>query len=443
MQKLKMRSLIQEVFGKEVKFAIGCTEVAAIGLVCSLALNAALENFKGGLKLKRKIEAKDAKKIKSVLLTLDPYLIKNAVGAGVPRSSGECGIKSAAALGLFGDPSRKLFIFDSVDENYARLVKQLGKTIRVQMKEVGNVPEIYAEAMIETANGWGRAVIQKEHENVVLVESNSGCYLKAKEAQKGSVEEYKEAFKGLTLGDIIDYVGCLPDGIRAIVKKGIDSVRDLSAEGLKRPLGIGVGYALRDDTEEIKNFIKMRTTSAIDSRMFGVPKPCVSVAGSGNQGIMTTMPINAYAEKVGLDEELLVCSVALSYLITIYASYYSSYLSAVCGLGSKAGVGSSAGLAYYASKGERGVVEMAIQNFIASIPGMVCDGAKYSCAIKGAIATDAVYQSVQLALKNREPPYENGILGKNVEESISNLGKIMKGAQPLNQTIVEIIKKRI
>jgi len=432
-----MQSLINEAFDREVKCAVGCTEVATIGLVSSLALNTAMDNLDEDFRPKRRIKAKWVREINNILLTLDPFLFKNAADAGIPWSDGGRGIKLAATLGLFGDPSRKLQIFDSVSENHLKLARKLEKTVRVRIKDSIDELGIYVEAKIETEKRWGRAIVQHDHDNIVLVESNRGCYFKAGATQRGR-EGYREAFKELAVKDLIDYVDHLPTQIKAIVKKGIKLVKDLSDEGLKKSLGIGVGHALEDGADDIKTYIKIRTASAIDARMFGVPKPSVVVAGSGNQGIMTTMPICAYSERSGMDEDLLVRSIALFYLVTIYISCHSSYLGAVCGLGSKAGAGASAGLAYYMSNGDGGAVKKAIKNFVAGIPGMICDGGKYSCALKGAIATDAVYQSVQLALKNRETPH-SGILGKDVEESIRNLGKIIKGARPLNNLIVEIV----
>jgi len=205
-------------------------------------------------------------------------------------------------------------------------------------------------------------------------------------------------------------------------------------------MGMGVGYALKNG--DTRAWIRARTASACDARMFGSPNPSMAVAGSGNQGITSTMPIYAYAERNKMDEDLLIRSVALSYLVTIYATYHSSYLSAMCGCATKAGIGSSAGLAYYISRGDKGVVKRAIQNFIADIPGIICDGGKYSCALKLATISDAIHQSALLALHNKEPPYTNGILERNAEGSIRNLGEIFKAVKPAQKAIVEIISKK-
>jgi L-cysteine desulfidase len=438
-KKLKTRSLITEIFEKEVKTAIGCTEIATVGLVSSLAFNAALDNLSKDLKPVGKIELKDVNRINSIFLTIDPYLFKNAADVGIPHTNGERGIRLAATLGLFGDPDRGLQIFDSVSEKRSRVARELEKSVRIKIKSKWEKPDVYAEAKIKMGGAWGRAIIQHEHDKVVLVESDNRRFFKGGASERKGIEECKRAFRELTVDDLVDYVAELPEEIKIIVRNGIKLVRELSEEGLKKPLGMGVGYALRNSGADTKNLIKVRTASAIDARMFGSPNPSIVVAGSGNHGITTTMPIYVYAEKNRMDEDLLSRSVALSYLVTIYASYHSSYLCAICGLGSKAGAGSSAGLAYYMSRGDRKVVKRAIQNFIANIPSMICDGGKYSCALKGATAGDAIYQSALLALENKEPPRKNGILGKTVEESIMNLCEVVIGMQPLNKIIVRML----
>lgn len=375
-----------------------------------------------------------------ILLSLDPYLFKNAADAGIPMTDGERGIKLAAVLGMFGNPRKGLQILDSVSKEHLKMARELERFVHIQIKSKWEKAVIYAEAKIEMKKDvWGRAIVQHEHDKIVLVESNKRCFFKGNASERESTQKHMKAFKNLTIDDLIDYVANLPNEIKTIVERGIELVKDISEEGLKKPLGIGVGHVLRENDSDTKTLVKARTASAIDARMFGSSRPSIVVAGSGNQGIVATMPIYVYAKKNKMDEDLLTRSVALSYLVTIYMSYHSSYLCAICGLGFKAGVGSSAGLAYYMSSGNKKVVKRAIQNFIANLPGMICDGGKYSCALKGATASDAIYQSALLASKNKEPPYRNGILGKNVEDSIKNLGEIIKAAQPLNKIIVRIL----
>ncbi|MGQ9788715.1 MAG: L-serine ammonia-lyase, iron-sulfur-dependent, subunit alpha [Candidatus Hadarchaeaceae archaeon] len=434
--KLKTRSLITKIFKKEIKTAIGCTEIATVGLASSLAFNAALDNLGKDFKPVGKIDVKKANRINSILLTVDPYLFKNAVNVGIPHTNGRRGIRLAAALGLFGNPSRGLQIFDSVSEKRLSLARELEECVQIKIKSKWERPDLYAEVKIKMKGAWGRARIQHEHDKVVLVESENGTLFKGLANERKGVEECKRAFRELTVVDFINYVAELPDEIKIIVQNGIKLVRNLSEEGLKKPLGMGVGYVLRNSSSDTKNLIKVRTASAIDARMFGSPFPSIVVAGSGNHGITTTVPIDVYAEKERADEDLLSRSVALSYLVAIYVTYHSNYLSSICGLGFKAGAGSSAGLAYYMSKGDRKVVKRAIQNLIANALVMICDGGKYSCALKGATAGDAIYQSALLALKNEEPPHKNGMLGKTVEESIIDLGKFVRRMQPLNKIIV-------
>jgi L-cysteine desulfidase len=177
-KKIKVKSLITEVFKKEVKTAMGCTEIATIGLVSSLAFNAALDNLSKDLKPVGKIELKNFNRINNIFLTLDPYLFKNAFDVGIPHTNGGRGIKSAATLGLFGDPSMGLQIFDFVSEEHLKVARGLEKYVRIKIKKKWEKQDVYAEAKIKTKGTLGLAIVKHEHDRVVLVESDSKRFFK-------------------------------------------------------------------------------------------------------------------------------------------------------------------------------------------------------------------------------------------------------------------------
>jgi L-cysteine desulfidase len=230
-----------------------------------------------------------------------------------------------------------------------------------------------------------------------------------------------------------------------IVNEGIRVNTELSNAGLEKEIGIGTGYLLHRSSigsDDLATYIKARTAAAADCRMFGLLLPAMSVAGSGNHGIMATMPIVGYAEKRGINKDLLIEAVTLSYLVTIYATYHSSFLSAACGCATKAGTGAASGLAYYMCNRDNSCCKRSIQNFIANTPGMLCDGAKYGCSLKLATAADAALQSALLAFYHKEVPYTNGILGKSAEESIRNMGEVIKNTMSLDKTILRIMNRK-
>ncbi len=206
---------------------------------------------------------------------------------------------------------------------------------------------------------------------------------------------------------------------------------------------MGVGYRLYRyalEVNELASYLSAKTAAAVDVRMSGALYPIMSVAGSGNHGIISTVPLAAYSEKTDNDRDLLVRSVTLSMLLTIYSTYYVGYLSPACGCATKAGVGITAGLAYYMSNGDADAVKRSIKNFVAGIPGVICDGAKATCAIKLAAITCSAFQSALTANMNMTAP-NFGIVGKTPEESIKNMAKTISAMKNIDAVIIDQILK--
>lgn len=441
-------ALMTRVLRREVCPSLGCTEPAAVGIAVSLAFNAAINNLEG-IKVKQHAKLDDILKIREIQVKMDRNVFKNSADVGIPNSGGRRGLKTAIIMSLLGDPERSLMIFESVKPEAFQLINILADRVNISIEDTwSGESELYIEAIVTTEKGYGRAIIKHTHTNVVLVESNKGVlYKREEQGCQGENTIYRDEaeFKKLKIADLIEYVEQMPKEASQIVNNGIELNTKLSDAGLERPIGIGVGYYMQKGaSRNIISYLMARTAAAVDARMYGLPIPAMAVAGSGNQGIMATMPIVGYAERVSeSDKNLLIKAVGLSYLLTIYTTYYSSYLSAVCGCATKAGVGASAGLAYYISGGNEECCKRAIQNFIADTTGIVCDGAKYSCSLKIATAACAVYKAAVLAVEGKEPPYTNGILGRSVEESIKNLGIVIKSMIPVDRTIVELMMEKM
>jgi L-cysteine desulfidase len=168
----------------------------------------------------------------------------------------------------------------------------------------------------------------------------------------------------------------------------------------------------------------------------------MACAGSGNQGLVATLPIMAVAERVGWRNEELVEAIALSYLISCYSTYFSGYVSALCGLAIKAGLGATAGITYYLG-GNVKQIGSAIKNMAGDVTGILCDGAKVGCAIKALTIAGATVQSAMLALKGVELSSRDGIVDKTPEETIKNIGKISKAMIKADKNIIKILNNKI
>ncbi|HSQ34281.1 MAG TPA: L-serine ammonia-lyase, iron-sulfur-dependent, subunit alpha, partial [Peptostreptococcaceae bacterium] len=210
---------------------------------------------------------------------------------------------------------------------------------------------------------------------------------------------------------------------------------------LDKKIGIGVGYGIKKSIEDgligddLINSAMMLTAAASDARMAGIKMPVMSSNGSGNHGITAIVPIIAYNKKYPQSKEKIAKSLAISHLITAYIKNYTGRLSAVCGCGVAASTGAAAAITWLMG-GSYTQIEGSIENMIANLSGMICDGAKSGCALKLASAASAAVQSAIIAKYYCIVPPLNGIVGNKVEESIRNLGKVSSQGMTITDEII-------
>jgi L-cysteine desulfidase len=197
------------------------------------------------------------------------------------------------------------------------------------------------------------------------------------------------------------------------------------------------------ETGDIYAYVKARAMGACDARMYGEPLPTWSVAGSGDHGIMCNMPLIAFAERTNTDEEKLLKAIALSTILTIYVAYNSSYISPTCGLASKVGIGATAGFTYLMTDGNPSAIKASVQNYIATVAGMICDGANAGCALKLGAVTDATLQSAFMAKEGCVVPHSEGILGETAEESIRNMAEVAIAPTGFDDFVIKILVNRL
>lgn len=176
--------------------------------------------------------------------------------------------------------------------------------------------------------------------------------------------------------------------------------------------------------------------------MSGYPIEIMSSAGSGNQGITATIPIVVYANAHLIDEERTIRALALSHLVTMYLTMHMGYLSAFCGVAIKAGIGAACGLTYLMGGTEEDI-ERTVKIMAATLTGMICDGAKAVCALKGSTAAERATQAAQLSMKKVEVPDDNGVLGSTADETIANLAYLNRSMEPVDRDIIQIMVGKI
>ena len=410
------RKQIIDLIKKEVIPAIGCTEPIAVALCVAKAAETL------GMK-PEKIE---------VLLSAN--ILKNAMGVGIPGTD-MVGLPIAVALGaLIGRSEYQLEVLrdctpEAVEQGKLFIAE---KRICISLKE-DITEKLYIEVICTAGSQKATAVIAGGHTTFVYIATDEKVLL---DKQQTANEEEEDASLELNLRKVYDFALTSPlDEIRFI----LDTARLNKAaaeQAFKGNYGHSLGKMLRGTYEHkvmgdsVFSHILSYTSAACDARMAGAMIPVMSNSGSGNQGISATLPVVVFAEENGKTEEELIRALMLSHLTVIYIKQSLGRLSALCGC-VVAATGSSCGITWLMG-GNYNQVAFAVLNMIANLTGMICDGAKPSCALKVTTGVSTAVLSAMMAMEDRCVTSVEGIIDEDVDQSIRNLTRI--GSQAMNET---------
>jgi L-cysteine desulfidase len=406
------REQIIALVKREVVPAVGCTEPIAVAL-CVAKATEALGTLPESIEVK-----------------LSANILKNAMGVGIP-GTGMIGLPIAIALGaICGKSEYQLEVLKDVCPEYVAKGKAYiaEERINIQLK-TGITEKLYIEIYATAGNNSAKAVISGGHTNFVLVEKDGApLYTKQQESSTDEAEDNS----WLTLRKVYDFATTAPiEEIEFIgeARRLNEAAANKSLQGcyghelgktLSRPLGRGIMG------DSMFSHIISATASACDARMAGAKIPVMSNSGSGNQGICATLPVVVFAEENHNTEEELLRGLMLSHLTAIYIKQSLGKLSALCGC-VVASTGSSCGITYLMG-GTFEQVSAAVKNMIANLTGMICDGAKPSCALKLASGVSTAVLSAMLAMQQKCVTSVEGIIDNDVDKSIRNLTTIGKDA---------------
>ncbi len=421
------RKQIIALVRREVIPAIGCTEPIAVALCVAKAtetLGARPEKIK-------------------VLLSAN--ILKNAMGVGIP-GTGMIGLPIAIALGaLVGKSEYRLEVLKDSNPAAVEEGKRFIGEKRIDISLKDDVEEkLYIEVRCEAAGEEATAIIAGGHTSFVYVARNGEVLLNERRADSAEAEEQTV---DLTLRKVYDFAMNAPlDEIRFILETA--RLNKVAAErSFEGNYGHGLGRMLRGTYEHkilgdsVFSHILSYTSGACDARMAGAMIPVMSNSGSGNQGISATLPVLVYAEENGKSEEELIRALMLSHLTVIYIKQSLGRLSALCGC-VVAATGSSCGITWLMG-GTHEQVAFAVQNMIANLTGMICDGAKPSCALKVTTGVSTAVLSAIMAMENRCVTSVEGIIDEDVDQSIRNLTKIgSKGMDETDRLVLEIMTSK-
>lgn len=442
--------LISQILRNHVKPSVGCTEPVAVALATSIAYHAIIGKVPKFIEIIKNVNSIriSPKNIEEITIDIDRNTYKNSLAVGIPGTPNLQGIYIAAALGVFCDPDRELTLFSDSNGSKMSLAKNLLEKNKVKinlMDNCGGQSDINIRAKIRVEGNEGEAWIQHDHSNITFIRRNNEVLFDKRDTSKNhKVSGDIKYIADMNISQLIYIVENLSEEDKAFINEGIEMNKKASEIGIRKKLGLKIGYTIQKLNEEKKlkdneiNLAKSKTAGAGDARMSGYSLPVMSSCGSGNQGIVAILPILAVAEKRGVDKKKLIRAVALSHLVTSYITYYSGYLSALCGCAIKAGIGATVGITYYLG-GDIEKIGMAINNIAGNITGMICDGAKVGCAMKMATAAGVAVESGLLALEGIGIPLNNGIVAKNPEDTLKNIGRISEGMISTDKSIVEIM----
>lgn len=411
------RERIIALINREVVPAIGCTEPIAVALCVAKAAETLNQ------------------RPQKIQVLLSANILKNAMGVGIPGTD-MIGLPIAVALGaLIGKSEYQLEVLkDSTPEAVEAGKKMIeAQAIQISLKE--HIEEkLYIEVTCMAGEEKATAIISGGHTNFVYLSKNDSVLMDKRSGTSGETEE--ESVE-LNLKKVYDFATTSPIEELQFILEARRLNKQAAERSFKGNYGHELGKTLcSSDSERLImgsntfTHILSYTSAACDARMAGAMIPVMSNSGSGNQGIAATLPVVVYAEDNHKSEEELTRALILSHLTAIYIKQSLGRLSALCGC-VVAATGSSCGITYLMG-GNYQQVSFAVQNMIANLTGMICDGAKPSCALKLTSGVSTAVLSAILAMENKCVTSVEGIIEDNVDLSIRNLTKI--GSQGMNET---------
>lgn len=428
---IDVRNKLISILKAEVKPAVGCTEPVAVALACAKAKELLGEEV-----------------IKNQIL-VSPSIYKNAMCVGIPGTE-RLGLKIAVAMGFVGGKSDDgLTLLEGLSEEQVKESEQYVDTKPISITPINTREKVYIEVRLTGENNTSKVIITTKHDNFVYLQKNDDVLLDE------MVEEIKEEIKEpveienimdtITIKDLVENVESMDFEDIKFLLDGVKMNMDMAKYGLENKIGIGVGRGIKESIEEgllgdgIMTDAMLLTAAASDARMGGAKLPVMSSNGSGNHGLTAILPIVAYSLKYPQSDERLAKALAISHLVTGYIKNYTGRLSAVCGCGVAASTGASAGISWLMD-GDMNHIYGAIENMIADLSGMICDGAKAGCALKLSSAASAAIKSAVIAKQGYAVPPLNGIVGTQVEQSIKNLGQVSdKGMKITDEIILNVM----
>lgn len=417
MEQEKYRQYIT-ILEEELQPAMGCTEPITVAYAAACA---------------KKILGQVPERVE---VDVCGNILKNVKSVVVPNTGRMRGICAAVAAGVVaGDAEKKLLVIADVSQEQLVQIRKFTEQIPCRVQPLNSGRQLDVIVRLYCGDTYSAVRVANGHTNIIEIVRNGQILLQS----QGNGEQTEKTRRQMTLTEILEFAETVPlTCIQPLVQRQICCNEAIAEEGLRGAYGSGVGKLTLESESGIAAEAIAYAAAGSDARMSGCELPVVIIAGSGNQGMTTSLPVIRYAKHTGASKEELYRALLVSDLVTIYQKEGIGKLSAFCGAVS-AGCGAAAGIAYLETK-NASIVEQTINNTLAMAPGIVCDGAKASCAAKISLSVRAGLIGYALARAGRSIPEHDGLLGGSADETIAHIGMVAReGMAGTDNVIIHIM----
>lgn len=421
MDKMQLWETYIDILKDELRPAMGCTEPIAVAYAGAIA---------------RKVLGKIPD---SVELTASGNIIKNVKSVIVPNTNGKKGLKVAVAAGIcYGDPDKELEVISQISKDNLKALDLFLSETDITLKKSDSPYPFDIQVLIRAGEENAFVRIVGSHTNIVSIKHNNSFLV-----EKPLCEETSQTSKGrekLNIKSIVDFANDVNlDNVRPILERQIEYNLAIANAGMQENYGANIGkILLRSYGTSVQNRAKAYAAAGSDARMSGCELPVVINSGSGNQGITASVPVIIYAKECGASHETLLRALLVSNLVTIHLKTGIGSLSAYCGATS-AGAGAGAGICYLYG-GQYDEIAHTVVNALSINSGMLCDGAKASCAAKIASAVEAGLLGMQMYFHNSQFYCGDGLVAKDVERTIEAVSTVAReGMRVTDEKIIHFM----
>ncbi len=417
------------ILTEELLPALGCTEPIALAYASAKC---------------REVLGETANEIEACC---SANIIKNVKGVVVPNCGGQKGIETAVAAGmLFGNANAGLEVLEGITQEEVPEIAKYVSTHKIGVELLQTSAKLHFVIKMKGKSNSALIEVIHQHTNIVRIEKNGEVLLDVPHAEE-EINESLSDRSGMSVASIVEFAESVPfEKLVPILKRQIECNSAICEEGLKNKWGAEVGKTILAGvsgvaTRDIVSVAVATAAAGSDARMSGCSLPVVINSGSGNQGITVSVPVIVSAREHGYSEEKLYRGLAISNLLAIHQKTKIGRLSAYCGAVCAA-CGSGAAITWMEG-GTIAQIEDTIVNTLATISGMICDGAKPSCAGKIAVAVNAAFIAHEMAMHNRSYSAGDGIVKDDIEETVSGIGQIASdGMRDTDKVILDVMLEK-